>query len=84
MESMFLDSANSVLDDINDLEDTFGYFRDSMEDEEENSQEVSGVEEPVKRKRGRPPKDPSASMSAHEKSQRRMMLVAACERFKNR
>lgn len=76
LEKLFAES--SVMEDVNDLDEGFGYYRPLMdEDDEAKSTEP-------KPKRGRPSKDPSAAMSASQKAERRAALVAAYERMKSR
>jgi hypothetical protein len=72
------DKNTGVMDDVNDLDEGFGYYRPIMDEQEAQAAEPGDAP----RKRGRPPKDPSAAMSDAQKADRMAMLMGALERYK--
>lgn len=70
---MELKDETTVLEDVDNLDAEFGYFRPLDERDEDAS--------PAQR--GRPPKDPTEAMSDREKANRRAMLIAAYEKSRN-
>ena len=81
MELKTLINSESVMDDVNDLDAAFGYFRPIMEDDDE-SEDVEASAPTERPRRGRPRKDPVDAMSAADKAARRQMLVEAYNRVK--
>jgi hypothetical protein len=72
------DKNTGVMDDVNDLDEGFGYYRPIMDE-----QEAQGAEPgEAPRKRGRPPKDPTSAMSDAQKADRMAMILLALDRYK--
>jgi len=76
MDRKNLLNDSSVMDDVNDLDAEFGYFRPLMDEEEEVK---SRDDSP---RRGRPPKDPASAMTDAAKAARRATLVDCYMRSK--
>jgi len=79
MTTSILRDNNNVLDDVNDLEAEFGYYRPLMDEAEAGV--AAGTERP---RRGRPPKDPSAAMSDVQKADRMAVIMEAIERMREK
>ena len=79
MSQRLVPQEGNVLDDLDDLEESFGYYRPIMEEDEEAQADGTAP-----RKRGRPPKDPSEAMSAVQKADRLANIKAAYWRLRTK